>query len=49
LKERKLTVRCTDEEYRKIKEKAEKYGLGLSDYVRLVCLTGEIETKAEKK
>lgn len=45
-KERKMTIRMSDEEYKKIEEKAREYGLSISDYMRLVGKTAVIETKA---
>lgn len=44
----KITIRCTPEEKKKIKEKASNYNLTLSDYCRERCL-GESRNMFRKK
>lgn len=42
-----LTVRCTEEEYRAIQEKAKSLGMSLSKYVRFVSLHANVDVRAE--
>lgn len=40
-----LNVRMTDEEYQKIKEKADKMGMSISEYVRFISIHADIKVK----
>ena len=45
----RIMVRCTDEEYAQITNKAKSNGMSLSEYVRFVCLNAEIVIKAKEE
>ena len=44
----RIMVRCTDEEYQQIKDKAKSHGMSISEYVRFVCLNAEIAIKTKE-
>jgi len=45
-KDRAMTIRMSDADYKEIEKKASECGLSVSDYMRLVGKTAKIEVKA---
>jgi len=43
-----INVRCTYEEYAQITDRANSYGMSISEYVRFTALNAKITVKATK-